>query len=99
MTQPETQFKMRVQARLKEIPNAFFYKVQQVALRGIPDIVGCVKGHFVALELKVGKNRADKLQKWTMNEIKEAGGYAFEVTPDNFNDIFNILWGLGNGFK
>ena len=43
----------------------------------------CINGRFIALELKVGKNKPDPLQEYTMRAITLAGGYAWEVTPKN----------------
>lgn len=43
---------------------------------GIPDIIICYKGKFVAMEAKVGKNKPTILQEKIMKEIKQAGGIA-----------------------
>ena len=43
---------------------------------GIPDIVACVCGRFVAIELKAGRNKPTKLQELTMKLIRQAGGIA-----------------------
>ena len=48
--------------------------------RGVPDIVGCWGGVFVAFEVKrpvVG--RVSDLQKHVIDQINEAGGHAFIV--------------------
>lgn len=57
---------------------------------GIPDIVGCYRGVFVAFELKVGKNRPSKLQKAKVNLINSIGGYAI-VPYDTFEPIDELL--------
>lgn len=42
---------------------------------GIPDIVACYKGLFVALEVKVDPDEGPTpKQQYTINEIKRAGG-------------------------
>ena len=45
--------------------------------RGISDILLCKDGHFVAIELKVGKNKPTKLQERFIKQIKLHGGHAF----------------------
>ena len=45
--------------------------------RGVPDIILCIKGHFVAVELKVGDNTPTPLQKHWLDKIVEAGGHAY----------------------
>lgn len=71
----ETTLKLRVLNILKkELPGAFVYKPNDRFRSGIPDILGVYKGRFFAIELKVGKNKATKLQEYTLEQIKNAGG-------------------------
>ena len=92
--QPETRFKIRIRKHLDEIPKSWWFKVQLRALRGIPDIIGCVRGRFVALELKVEGNKADPLQGWVIKKIAAAGGYARVVYPHNMAEVLAELEGL-----
>lgn len=41
---------------------------------GIPDLLLCLDGKFVALETKVGKNKTSALQKWHLEQIEKSGG-------------------------
>lgn len=91
---PETLFKERLQRQLDMIPRSFWIKVQQQTIRGTPDILGVVNGRMVALELKVGRNKADKLQVWTLQKIKQAGGFTAVVHPDNSGVILDELLNL-----
>lgn len=43
---------------------------------GIPDLVCCYKGRFIAFELKVKNNTTTKIQDFKIKKIKEAGGTA-----------------------
>ncbi len=43
---------------------------------GIPDLLCCYRGRFIALEIKVPGNTATKLQAYEINQIREAGGVA-----------------------
>lgn len=72
-------------------PRIWVIKVQQVAKIGDPDILLCVCGFFVAWELKVGKNKATKLQAHKLDQIKKAGGIARVVTPDNLDECLKEL--------
>lgn len=96
--QPETLFKENVLRRLRELPSSWWVKIQMVAVCGIPDILGCVNGQFVALELKKSAHdRPTTLQEWVLNKIQMAGGYAVEVNPDNFEELFEKLSGIATG--
>lgn len=95
MKQPETIFKERVQRALGErFPAAWFFKSSERSIRGIPDIIGVIRGRFVALELKVGFNRADPLQTYVIEKIRRAGGYAKVVTPLNLQETLEELEGV-----
>ncbi len=88
----ETTFKKRIRPSLDALPRSWWVKVQQVGIRGTPDILGCVNGHFVALELKASKTSdAEPLQAYTLRKVDEAGGVAFVVTPENWNEVYREL--------
>lgn len=43
---------------------------------GYPDVLCCVRGYFVSLEVKQEGGKASPLQLRRIAEIREAGGYA-----------------------
>lgn len=89
--QPETKFKNIFRKHLDEIPESFFFKMQLVSLRGVPDYLGVVRGRMVALELKVGKNKEDALQGWTLNKLARCGAFVAIVRPENFREVLKQL--------
>lgn len=91
----ETMFKERVQRDLDSL-NCYHVKIQQRALRGIPDILACINGNFVALELKKDSvAHIDKLQYFELSKIQKKGkGLAFIVCPENWEETFKLLSGL-----
>ena len=54
---------------------------------GIPDILACVKGLFVGIEVKTDKGIVSEVQKYQGREIQKSGGKWFVVRPSNFNDF------------
>ena len=48
---------------LKSVNDLFFWKEHggQYGTAGIPDLIVCYKGKFIAFEAKVGKNKATPL--------------------------------------
>jgi Holliday junction resolvase len=47
---------------------------------GIPDILACYRGRFIAFECKRAAGLpASKLQEWTMKQIRRAGGVALLI--------------------
>ena len=88
-TQKETRFKRRVLKKLRE-RGAWVEKIQQRAIRGTPDLLGCWAGRFFALELKASESeKADPLQKHKLEEIREAGGLADTVHPKNLEEVID----------
>jgi Holliday junction resolvase len=51
---------------------------------GIPDLVCCVKGVFVSVELKANGGRVSDLQYYNVEKIHQSGGVAFILYPDDF---------------
>lgn len=93
----ESAFAKRVWKELDKIPNSFFTTIQQKTIRGLPDVIGCINGRFVALELKRSKAEANKksgrimLQKYVIGKIIESGGSGFFVNPDNLELVLAEL--------
>ena len=44
---------------------------------GLPDLIGCIAGFYVAVEVKTSTGVVSEIQKETMRDIREAGGIAF----------------------
>ena len=54
---------------------------------GIPDILACVKGLFVGIEVKTDKGVVSEVQKYQGREIEKSGGKWFVVRPSNFDEF------------
>ncbi len=54
---------------------------------GIPDIIGCHKGRFIAIECKAGKGKTTALQERELDAIRAAGGFAFVVRETNLEEL------------
>jgi len=71
----ETQLKNKViKALRKDWPAIWFYKAADKFTSGIPDLILCVGGRFVAIELKTLTGRKRPLQEYTIKCINAAGG-------------------------
>jgi Holliday junction resolvase len=64
--------------------NSFWIKLHGGMFQkvGLPDIVGCCKGRFVGIEVKVPgrEGTLTALQELTLKKIKKAGGYSMMAT-------------------
>lgn len=57
--------------------------------RGVPDILLCVNGRFMAVELKVGDNKPTALQADYLRRIGMAGGLVFVITT--YEDFVMVI--------
>mgnify|MGYP000852614071 FL=1 len=76
---------------LKSVPRCFCWKEHggMYGTAGLPDIICCIKGRFVAFEVKTPSGRLTKLQEATMRKIRDAKGEVFKVT--SVEDVKVIL--------
>jgi len=67
---------------LKTVPCCFCWKQHggQYGTAGLPDIILCFNGRFVAFEVKTPSGKLTKLQETTITKIIAAKGEAFKVT-------------------
>lgn len=85
---PEKKVKAKVVAQLKALGAYYFYPVTGgYGASGVPDIVGCYRGYFFAIECKAGKNKPTPLQQKNIDDIVAAGGWAIVVNEDNTKDV------------
>lgn len=54
---------------------------------GIPDLICCIKGRFIAIEVKASNGRPSELQKLNTNRIRDSGGDALFLYPSGFEQF------------
>lgn len=71
----------KIKTYLKSVSNCFFWKEHggQYGTSGIPDLIVCYRGRFIAFEVKAEQGRETVLQKLMIRKIIQAGGYACVV--------------------
>ena len=94
---PETKVKRRVAEILKAHNVYYFFPPSNGFGRtGIPDIIACYRGQFIAIECKAGKNTPTALQRRELLGIQNAGGYALVINETNIQQVTAVLDQLGN---
>lgn len=93
----EKNFENKVKEILKS-KGAYFVKQFGCAFSksGVPDLLVCYKGRFIAVELKAEKGEPSALQLYNLDEIRKAGGYGFLLYPKDLPIFLNFLTGLEN---
>ena len=79
-----------IMRHLKTVPDCFAWKTHgNEFCAGIPDIIACVGGYFVAFEVKRPGGKLTKLQEVTIRRINDAKGKACMV--QSVAEVKNIL--------
>ena len=83
--QPGT-FAFRVNVQGVPLHNKSGYRPSP--LRGVSDILACINGHFVAIEVKTQKGKLSTYQLDFADKIKKSGGSFY--TARSLEEIFKI---------
>lgn len=80
-------FENKVKAFLEE-EGAWFIKYwagSRFTKDGIPDLICCINGYFVAPEIKAEDGKPSSLQSYNIGKIREAGGFSMVLYPSAFD--------------
>ena len=85
---PERKVKAQVADILKEYGVYYFFPpANGLGRAGIPDIIACAWGQFLAIECKAGKGQTTALQERELAAIRAAGGWAMVVRETDIPDL------------
>ena len=87
----EKQFENKIKKFLKS-HDIWFTKIWGGGYQkaGIPDILACVNGRFVAIEVKGSSGKPTELQKYNIKKINESNGVGIILYPKDF-ERFELL--------
>ena len=84
----ENQATTRLLSNLKKF--GFFWKAADRFTSGIPDIIGCYHGRFIAIEMKVDRGKPTPLQLYNLEQIRKNEGYAAVITYSNREGTWHV---------
>jgi hypothetical protein len=95
---PEALVKAKVRAILKAAGIYFFSPATWgMGRAGVPDLICCVNGRFLAIECKAGKGKTTALQEAEIANIRASGGIALVITEydlDLLRSVIRTLHGM-----
>ena len=95
---PEKAVKAKVKAVLESEGVYYFMPpANGYGRAGIPDIVCCVNGHFLAIECKAGGNKPTALQIREIETIRRSNGVAVVVDETNWDMVRDLVRKLKHG--
>lgn len=62
-----------------------YWAGSQFTKAGVPDILACINGHFVGIEVKAQNGKPSELQLYNIQKIRDAGGFAMVLYPSAFD--------------
>lgn len=93
----EKHFEKKIKAFLQN-EDAWYVKffANRMTKKGIPDILSCIDGYFVAIEVKAQDGNPTELQIYHCEQIRKAGGFAFILYPSGFDKFKEFIANLKN---
>lgn len=67
------------------------YHGNAYSTNGTPDILACVNGHFLAIEVKADKGKPSELQLVKIRDIRRAGGLAYVAYPTGWLQLKKVI--------
>lgn len=89
----EKAFETKIKRFLDE-NGAWFVKYwagAQFTKSGVPDILSCVNGYFVGIEVKAQNGIPSELQLHNIRKINDSGGFAFVLYPSAFERFKSFI--------
>lgn len=101
MKQSEKAFENKIKKYLDTLPKEWHFKhwAGAYSKAGVPDIIGCVNGRFVGIEVKASNGKPSMLQIRNIKQINDAGGYARIIYPEQFDELKDDLQKISRGEK
>ncbi|UJQ86208.1 holliday junction resolvase [Gordonia phage GiKK] len=90
MSQPEARLARAIRLELTS-RGVFVFKVHgsSMMMAGLPDLIGCANGRFIAIECKMPGNKASRIQELIHSKIEAAGGRV--IVAYSVQDALKVL--------
>ena len=95
----EKQFENKIKKLLKT-KGIYYFKFwgTMYTKAGVPDIIACVNGRFLGIEVKAEKGKPSEIQLENIRQIRRGGGYAVVCYPDQYDKLERLIDALLNGY-
>ena len=88
----EKQFENKIKAYLKK-RNCWLLKTWSNGIQrsGVPDILVCINGKFLGVEVKAENGKPSELQLYNIEQIRKAGGIAIVLYPQQYEEFQRLV--------
>lgn len=91
----ESAIQAKILKYLATLPECWVVKVIQANKNGTPDLIACVQGRFLALEVKSATGRPSPIQLHQIEMIRQAGGVVEIVR--SVDDVKKLVDSMSQG--
>lgn len=70
------------------------YHGNAYSTNGTPDILACVNGYFLGIEVKAPDGKPTELQLQKLKDIRRAGGFGYVAYPSGWYRLKAVIDGL-----
>lgn len=98
MAGKEKNFENKIKEFLKK-EHCYFFKFwgTMYTRAGVPDLIACVNGHFVGIEVKSDSGKPSEIQLVNIKEIHDCLGFAVVVHPEGFEQLKEMILAINSG--
>ena len=101
---PEKQFENKIKDHIRKA-GGFCYKYwggsaqngKVFTVKGLPDIMGCIRGRFIGIEVKAEHGKPSDIQIQRLQEIRDAGGVGIIAYPREEDLVIWMIHRLSAG--
>lgn len=98
MTTPEKKFEEKIKKYLTERGHWWVkYFANRNTKSGIPDLLCCIRGKFVGVEVKSARGHPSELQLYNRREIRASGGICVIVYENQFEEFKRLILQIETG--
>lgn len=83
----EKDFENKIKAYIRERGYCVKYHGNAYSTSGTPDILACINGYFLAIEVKAQTGKPSKLQLVKIDQIRKAGGLGYVAYPSGWDKL------------
>jgi len=87
----ESKIQSNILKKLKDL-GVYAHKNITTNKKGIPDIIACYNGKYLAIEVKKPGGKPTELQVWNLEEIRKSGGVA--ILAYSWAEVEHTLKGM-----
>lgn len=91
----EKLYENKIKKYIKSVGGYFVkYHGNAYSTNGTPDILACINGYFLAIEVKAPEGKPSELQLVKIADIRKAGGFGYVAYPSGWFKLKDIIDGL-----